>query len=187
MSDRIRELEKALAHEQSARREAERQARLLHALFMEAPILLMVLRGPEHVVELANPLACQMFRRTSTQVLHRPLFDVLPELRDQVFPALLDAVFRTGAAFAGKDTPAVFDRGGGKTETVYFNFLYSAFRNAEDQVAGVFVIATDVTSQVLAREQLNSLREAAEGANRAKDEFLAMLGHELRNPLAPDR
>ena len=34
-------------------------------------------------------------------------------------------------------------------------------------------------------QQAQAARERAESANQAKDEFLAMLGHELRNPLAP--
>jgi signal transduction histidine kinase/ActR/RegA family two-component response regulator len=40
-------------------------------------------------------------------------------------------------------------------------------------------------SELLA--QANAARAEAEAANQAKDEFLAMLGHELRNPLAPMR
>ncbi len=34
-------------------------------------------------------------------------------------------------------------------------------------------------------DQANQARDTAQEENRAKDEFLAMLGHELRNPLAP--
>ena len=33
--------------------------------------------------------------------------------------------------------------------------------------------------------EANAARLEAEAANQAKDQFLAMLGHELRNPLAP--
>jgi len=41
------------------------------------------------------------------------------------------------------------------------------------------------TARALAREASEQARLQAEEANKAKDDFLAMLGHELRNPLAP--
>jgi PAS domain S-box-containing protein len=171
--------------EQLARHEAELQKRLLYSLFMQAPTLIAVLRGPDHVVELANPPVCKIWGRSEAELLNQPLLDVMPELRDQVFPSLLTDVYESGIPYVGSETPATLARKAGPPETVYFNFVYSPFRNVDGAIEGIFVIASDVTEQVLARNQLNDLREAAESANRAKDEFLAMLGHELRNPLSP--
>jgi PAS domain S-box-containing protein len=66
------------------------------------------------------------------------------------------------------------------------------FKDAEGRVTGGFVVINDVdelkrTSQALTRahDTEERLRIQADAANRAKDEFLAMLGHELRNPLTP--
>ncbi len=171
--------------EQLARQDAELQKRQLHSLFMQAPTLIAVLKGPDHVIELANPPVCQVWGHAEHELLNRPLFDVLPELRGQVFRSLLADVYRTGVPHVGTETPAQLNRGRGAIETVYFNFIYSPFRNVHGEIEGIFVIASDVTEQVVARHQVDALRQAAEDANRAKDEFLAMLGHELRNPLSP--
>jgi PAS domain S-box-containing protein len=71
----------------------------------------------------------------------------------------------------------------------WFRVLVEPVREGET-VAGFVSTVTDVTLErqmaearaaLLAREQM--ARGDAEAANRAKDEFLSMLGHELRNPL----
>jgi PAS domain S-box-containing protein len=183
LAEAARDRAALLAREQRAREEAETQRRQLRAIFDQAPTLIAVFRGPDHVVELANEQICQGWGRRQEEVLGRPFFDAVPEGRDQSWRPLLDGVYHSGQAHVGRETAAQFVREG-RLETRYFDFIWAPLRE-NGVVDGIIVVATDVTEQVLARHELSGLREAAESANRAKDEFLAMLGHELRNPLAP--
>jgi PAS domain S-box-containing protein len=60
-------------------------------------------------------------------------------------------------------------------------------KNAEGRVARWFGTNTDITEAKRTEEELRRLTAELSEADRRKDEFLATLAHELRNPLAPIR
>jgi signal transduction histidine kinase/ActR/RegA family two-component response regulator len=72
----------------------------------------------------------------------------------------------------------------------HLRVIYTPDRDAQGEVIGWIASMVDITDRkraeaerekMLAREQ--ELRQLAEDANRLKDEFLAIMSHELRNPL----
>ncbi len=62
--------------------------------------------------------------------------------------------------------------------------IIGAIRNASGDLVGFSKVTRDLTERKRGEDE-RAARLAAEQASKIKDEFLAMLGHELRNPMAP--
>lgn len=76
-------------------------------------------------------------------------------------------------------------RRNGEPQERYWNFVFAPIEDERDlHDRHVVAIGVDVTDDVRLRHQREALAAEAISANRAKDQFLATLGHELRNPLS---
>ncbi len=113
---------------------------------------------------------------------------------DEVFslsrlsPAGVEERADVGAAWRG-DTlhgrEVVFYRPGGERAELLLNA--GPLVAAGGEMLGAVITLTDITALRAAQDELNLRATALQDADRRKDEFLAMLAHELRNPLAPIR
>ena len=156
---------------------AELHNRRLANVFENAPVGIAILRGPEHLFEFANASYSTLVE--DRRVVGKTIRQAFPDLAGQGVYEMLDEVFTTGKPFITRSRRLLLVRqDDGTREERFFDWVYQPMRDDHGAVDGVVVVVFEVT-------ELASARREAEAANRAKDEFMAILGHELRNPLAP--
>ncbi len=122
---------------------------------MQAPVAMCIFRGENHVVEIANEQMLALWEKNANQVMNKPIFEGLPEAKNQGLEDLINSVFTTGTKFEANERPVQLRNG--KTETTYINFVYEALRETDGSISGVVAIATEVTDQVMARQKIEEV------------------------------
>ncbi len=121
-------------------------------LLLQAPVAIMVLKGPDYVVEMANDRYLGIVEKNK-DFIGRPLFESLPELEFQGIKKLLDGVMQSGVAYHGNELKVNIPRKK-QREKGFFNFVYSPLLDYQKAVTGIMVVVNEVTDQVLARKRV---------------------------------
>ena len=135
-----------------AKRSAEESQIQLRSMIRQAPVAICILEKEHFRVQVANDLMIQLWGATR-DIIGKPIFEGLPELRGQGFEQLLEQVLYAGDKVVVSEMPAELPRKG-EMEKVYLNFVYEGLKQSDGSLYGIMVVATEVTQQVQSRQRV---------------------------------
>jgi PAS domain S-box-containing protein len=156
---------------ETARREARQQALAERAALLESITDAFYALDRELRFTYVNQRTLDYFNKGREELLGRGILDAFPVLEGTVIEAQLERVLREQCSAAFEALSPVADR--------WMELhVYPASQ-------GLAVYFRDISDRKRAEEELQRAQESLRESDRRKSEFLALLAHELRNPLAP--
>ena len=134
----------------------------------------------EFIVTSWNAGAERLYGYTAEEVIGQSIGILQPGDRPNELPSLMAKVTHGESI---DNFPTVRRRKDGTLIDV--SLTLSPIKDTRGQTIGVSAIARNITEAVRMERQLQEQTKQLAGEARLKDEFLAMLAHELRNPMAP--
>jgi PAS domain S-box-containing protein len=136
-------------------------------------------------VRLINPVAQELTGWSLSDSKGKPLEEVFPLLcEDSRSPVEnpLSQILNAGVATELSNHTLLVARDGTEHPVEHCG---APIRDLTGATTGVVLCFRDITERRRAEIELRASKESADAANRAKDQFLAVLSHELRKPLTP--
>lgn len=131
----------------------------LYSFFMQSPVPMVILSGPEHRFVVANEPYNKMVGR---EVIGHTVRDVFTPSELAEYIPLLDRVYKTGVPFQGKEIPLHLLDKSGHGEERFLDVGYYPSRDNHGRTQGVLVILNDVTEVVRARRSDEKTLKAIE-------------------------
>lgn len=167
LKDLNAELERRVAYRtnelQNAQLIAEAQKKRLSSVISQVPAGLAILAGEDMVLEMANGYILNFWGRDKSAI-GQPLLDILPEIKEQIFPGLLEKVYTTGKAHFTNDE-RVDLMIAGKMQTIYTDFSYTPLKDSSGHTNSILILAEDVTERTLSRQREQQLAEELAASN----------------------
>jgi PAS domain S-box-containing protein len=139
-------------------RERLNETERLRQLFDRAPGFMAVVRGPDHVFEMANASYQTLVGRRD--LIGRTVREAVPEVEGQGLFELLDKVYRSGEPFSGRSVAVRLQRSpDGPREERLLDFVFQPIFDGQGAVSGIFADGYDVTERIVAE---TALRESEE-------------------------
>jgi signal transduction histidine kinase/CheY-like chemotaxis protein len=145
---------------------AQREKRIFSTIFEKAPAFITILRGSNHVFEMANPSYYQLVGHRD--IIGKPIKEAIPEIEGQGFIDMLDDVYTSGKPHIENEIKMRLKRTlDDFLEERYVNFVYQPIIEPNGTISGIFVHGLDVTEQVLSRVELQKSQERLKLAQKA--------------------
>ncbi len=139
----------------SQRRSAAEGERL-QLMFAQAPGFMVMLRGPEHRVELANAAYQRLIGHR--EIVGKTIVEALPNVAAQGYVDLLDRVYKSGVTYNATASRYVLEPAPGMPpQERYLDFVYQPIKDGDGCVTGIFVEGADVTDRREAELALQAL------------------------------
>lgn len=143
---------------EAANRMLDTEISHLRTLFAQAPGFVCIVRGPQHVCEMANEAYYQLVGHRN--LIGKPFRETFPDLENQAYGDMLDRVYATGEAFVGHDMRVVLQRTPESPAVeLYIDVTVQPIRAPDSSVICLFVLGHDMTTQKHVQDELRISNE----------------------------